>query len=1114
MSEEISNSFLNNNTIIVSNTETVFSSSFPAGISANTPVLYFKINALLPNPLEYKVRIKTFETLLINGVNGEYRDVSDSDVWTSFTREQIDSMVSPTRESPILGIIWSGSVSTRNRQYMSFKGNASSLQDFNYIYFDLKRAEGFSGISDAQLHVRISFEEVVEVSENVFEPTVGMNRIVNEAGEDKITFKTMNGSNNLGIRTINPDIGSVINKPSYINSTSFIVDITGQSGFAEYYAYYINDNPISAWNTMPSKNPDKTVSLPISIPSESKDGEYRISIIARDSYFNKTDIENAITFDVIKSTTGPFDCELNIYGQDGNSRYAGIRINKDKSFTPDRMVNLVFFGNSELPMTCRIYCNNLHVALPKITTILDSSGSIEKIQAGDISEEAKTMTSDSSNSVSDFCDTGEFLYKHTIGQDKDRAINTIECYLIGNDYNESSPRSVTITFTDVAGNSVTITKDIMLNNRIFSCKKKNLREQGSDYAHVVMKQNSYGAFDTVQETVPGKEDVFKRTWNDIYFPESQSPKMKGKDIDIDWCVAAYRQYENSGGKFSYSDVSEYGLIKMEKDENENYLPVVDSEGRYTSIWNNSKFYNSYVSRNRSDIWFRVIDNAEYGDITLEFERFDMNSKAGSMANATAGGYKGDVVMIYKADDGRCLTEKVNADGTISYPVDGLNTVYMELLAVYSGSNGNVYDLLSGNSVGAKEDSGAFSVTFNCSKICIIVCTDSSEQSSGFKIKAGKKNGMTYSNYDVDETNGELWYHGESDSWGSTDKKIRMFYDYYDSSVSYDYDRGFVIINTNDLPDDAIITCDYSYYKKIDDYNVEDSLWLNGDGETSETSVKNYRMYLASEDDLYEYLVPSVYVTKRFDKINKEGEIHIPNSGISGKFTDSYWIIDKDRGAIEINRTNGSKPWGNVPFNEDGYPMRITMDYTHHTFYRLSNDGYGNVHFEDKVIVADSTPIYPDATWADIMIVNEGDAILENGLLVFKCRGETEGGSEEVRKPLDVNRPWDVQEGKKAVTWDKCRMFVSDTYNTAEDFKFSPTISDLRKTYKKSNKDGASLKRNNKYLSPKDYIFGRVIWNLAGEADSDGDASYPTDGLVVGRKSWSAEISGRYYVVED
>lgn len=1130
MPEDISNS---SSRILISNIKTTFVTTYAHGASANAPIVRFEFS-ISPNKgvIDFggMIGIKSFKYCLIpRNENNEYRDVNESDVWQEFTKEQINNFIASTNgQTPTFGIAWNATTNVNNRRYLFGTNNALETSEpipyKNYISFNVKRVQEFLGIVDSQLHVKMSFEEIREVSNNQYAPVYdGINTVFDADGNSEIYFKTMNYQGqeptNIGIKTTNPEVGELVEEKTYTNSSSFSIKVSGYTGDVTHYAYEINKGGLKEWVQVPEAV-NGVRELTINLGSDTPDGKYSIVIIARDQYFNTTDAENAILIEITKASTEPFDCEINIYGQDGNSRYAGIRINPDGSFSPDRSVSIVFFGNSELPMTCRIYSSNSDVLIPQISSVAGEGGSVV-ITKTNIPNGLKELSElDWSNSSSNSsphpnCDTGEFLYKNTYIQDKDRAINEIQCVLVGEDYNVSSERAITIVFKDIAGNQWSETKRIVLNNRIFTCEKKNLREPSSDYSHIVMKQNTYGAFDTIPEAASGQEDAYKRMWNDIYFPDKQGPKMKGNDIDLDWCRMAYKQYVQNSNKFVYDDVDNYGIINMSLDSEKEYQPVLDSEGRTTSIWNTSKKYNSYVSRNRSDIWFRVIDNTGYGDITLEFERFDMMSNPGDMVNPTAGGYKGDVVMIYRADDSRCLQEVKNADGSITYPVEGLNTVYMELLAVYSGRPGSVYDWFSGESIRSNDTTGSFEVTFNCSKICIIVCTDSSKEASGFKIKAGKKIGLTYSNYDMDETNGELWYHGESDGWGSTDKKIRMFYDYYDSNVSYDYDRGFVIMNVNDMPKDAIVTCDYSYYKNKEDYNEEENSWLNGNVDDN-SSIEHYRLYLASDDDFYEYIVPSVYVTPFGAKIDKSGPVYTPSNKVAGKFTDSFWAIDKDRGVIEINKYSDNDPSGNVPFNDSGYPMRITMDYTHHTFYRLSNDGYGNVHFEDKVIVADSTPVYPDATWADIRIVNEGESILENGKFIFKCRGEVEGDSEEVKKPLDVNRPWDVQEGKKAVTWDRCRVYLSYTYDENY-FQFTPSISDLRRTYNKAGGNNATLKKSDSepYLAPKESVYGRIIWNLAGDTGSGlNNAQYPNDGLTVGRKSWSAEVSGRFYVVED
>lgn len=1091
--------------VLVSDIKSTIVSNYITGEASNMPLvrLEFKLISSSGEALSTNANIESMSYFLSANIDGSYQPPTEDSVWTEinsseWTASNVDD------KNVLMG--WQN----RNRDYLQIGRTSDQQTSLNYIIIKIKKFDELNNIEDSQFYVKLKLKETSDTED--FSDT-----IADASGNTNIIFKTVNDSGeDAGIRTVNPYIGELYEDIKYTNSSSFTIKIKNYDGFAQYFAYDVNGGTMSNWEVIPenSLHPEYK-EITINLGSESQDGKYRVRVTARDSYFNYYDFSQTgsiISFDIEKTSELPYDCDLNIYGKDGNSRYAGIKIESDGSFTPDRSVNIVFFGNSKFPLYCRIYSNDNEVLIPKITTSESEDGTLSAY-VSDIDEELIKMEElDSSNSN---CDSGEFLYKNTYTEDKTRPINEVKCYLVGPDYDTSSDRSVTIVFRDIAGNETIITKTIKLNNRIFVCEKKNLREPSSDYMHIVMKKNTYDAYDTIPESATGQEDSYKRMWEDIYFPEKHSPKMNGKNIDIEWARSAYKQYVSSG-RHDYQDNENYDIISMELDSESVYQPVYDSEGRVSTIWNYSKTYDPYVSRNRSDMWFRVIDNTGEGDINLSFEYFDMMSSPGDMANSTAGGYKGDVVMIYNADNENCLTQIQNADGTITYPVDGVNTVLMELLAVYSGTPGSVYDWLSGESVKSNDTTGAFDVTFQCSRICIIVCTDSSKEKSGFKIKAGKKIGLIYSNYDVDETNGELWYHGESDNWGSTDGGIRMFYDYYDSSVSYDYDRGFVILNVNDIPDDAIMTCDYSYYKNKRDYNEEDNAWLKGDSDENNNSAENYRLYVASDDDFYDYLVPTVYVTPIGGTIDKSGTVYRPGDNISGKFTDSYWVVDKDRGLIQINRYNDENPDKYVPFNENGYPMRITMDYTHHTFYRLSNDGYGNVSFEDKVIVADSTPVYPDATWADIRIINEGDAILESGKLIFKCRGEVEGDSEEVKKPLDVNRPWDVQEGKKAVTWDRCRVYISYTFNENY-FQFTPSISNLRFTYNAAGGNDASLVVSSveNYLAPKEALYGRIVWNLAGDTGGSlNNVNYPTDGLTVGRKSWSMEVSGKYYVVND
>lgn len=953
----------------------------------------------------------------------------------------------------------------------------ANLGQANIIYYKIKNEPGLSNYN-GNIYIKFSLKELALGD-------------VLDSSENSIIV-----TSNLAVKTTNPSfLHDFYSVPEYINQNSFYVlfnedsnsnsdEPSDTASSDSLFFRYTTKSPSSSsyeWSQWEQTTIDEDSGkrkLVINLKDTDEQGEYVVKIIARDAYYNcgsTTDIaadSYGKSFLVNKYTVAPSDCEFNIYGQDRNSRYVGIKINSDGSFTPDRNVTIVFFGNSELPLTCKIDSVNDDFLIPDLST--------------DINNENPTVH------------VAEFQYKSTYIQDREREISQVNGIVEGADSNTSSIKSLRVTFTDVAGNSTVLSKSIILNNRIFLTEKKNLRETSSDYFPILMRENSNGTYDTISQVASDSGGDFKRAWESIYFPETHSPKMSNGVIDLAWARTAYAQYVAAGNTHTYTGSDLYDIINMTKDAQNIYQPDYDSEGREITKWNSYKTYGQFVSRNRADLWFKVIDNTEYGDITLNFERFDMSSTPGPMKNPSSGGYKGDVVMIYDAEDSACLNPRLNSDGTISYLVDEINTVLMTLLAVYTGSPGNVYDWLSGQSMNSDQSTGAFSETFQCSRICIIVCTDSTSQRSGFKIKAGEKIGITYSNYDIDEINGEVWYHGKTElvPWGSTSSKIRMFYDYYDAYVYFNYDLGRIIINSTDIPENSTVTADYSYYKHINDYNENDY----------EDSNSISRMYICSEDDFYDYLTVSAYVTPIGKTINKSGTLYNINS--SGKFADSFWTVDKDRGLIEINRIE------DVPFNQDengnSYPMRITMDYVHHTFYRLTNDGYGNVNFEDRVIVADQTPIYNDVTWADIRIVNEGDAILESGILKFKCRGESTDGSDIPNKVLDVNRPWDVQEGIKEETFDKCRVYLSQTWNENY-FQFSPTTTKLKETYTlaTNNNTGAGLyvSLEAKTFSPRESLYGRIIWNLYG------DNSYPQSGLTFGKKSWSCEVSGKYYILE-
>ena len=212
---------------------------------------------------------------------------------------------------------------------------------------------------------------------------------------------------------------------------------------------------------------------------------------------------------------------------------------------------------------------------------------------------------------------------------------------------------------------------------------------------------------------------------------------------------------------------------------------------------------------------------------------------------------------------------------------------------------------------------------------------------------------------------------------------------------------------------------------------------------------------------------------------------------SGLISSGY-SIDKDRGVVEfIDGTSAyNDEFAYVPKG------RLTLDYFYHSFKRLTNDGYGVLTFRDKTIVADDTPLFPDYTWSDVKIVNEGDAILEDGRLVFISRGYDSDGDGIIDEVLDVNRPWDVQQGTADETYTKTGMEARQNYT----FNIKPTKDEAQTILGtwKNRPFGFDVK-------PRTHFYGRVVWVIGGT-----NGNYPN--VSVGEKSFSAEVQGKFYNV--
>jgi hypothetical protein len=172
------------------------------------------------------------------------------------------------------------------------------------------------------------------------------------------------------------------------------------------------------------------------------------------------------------------------------------------------------------------------------------------------------------------------------------------------------------------------------------------------------------------------------------------------------------------------------------------------------------------------------------------------------------------------------------------------------------------------------------------------------------------------------------------------------------------------------------------------------------------------------DDLVDYSEPYFSVVPKgvesiygiyydYDMNSKEGKLY------------KGYLLNKDTGILTFS-------------NNNTYPQplgRIFGDYMHHTYYRLTSDGYGDLYFNGSGILVPSKSqnSYTDWTYVDLKIVNEGLNTITEGTLQFLARGYITKGT-VVDTVLDNNRPWDVQQGTTAETVQRTGACYSNDYS--------------------------------------------------------------------------------------
>ena len=772
---------------------------------------------------------------------------------------------------------------------------------------------------------------------------------------------------------------------------------------------------------------------------------------------------------IILHRTPPNSIVFNLIGSSGSEYYTGMYKDEDGHFIPSNKVFADIYAkeNLNLPMEYKLYIGNNE----------------------------------------DSAEWKKFDYPN----DKDTYYH-IPIYLdINSDYGifeNNYPASVSLVFRNSAGKlSEVEKKTIFFNSTILETDKLNLRESSSSYKPVVeyfngdeyVRINELEDFDT---TIP------KRSWSEIFYPETHSfPIDRFGNIDVDEALKI------TSGDVNYDQIK-FEEIKIESGEGENKTEstikkiVYDDEQRPITIWDESTYSKKYRSLQSSakkynsdtgeieGLAYWVIDNTGYSEFQLEFEHFHLDQTSHTQINDLSP-FTGDCLVIYDASTEGATEEYINQYGKKAYKL--VDSSKLKMLAAYSG------DGINANRIYPEENAGSLNATangafttekFDTNRICVIFYSDGAGEKSGFKIKASPARNSDWLNWEVDYKRGEVWLHKldtellegntlytPTEQAGYCPSKVRMSYEYSETSFDIDYENGSV--KFYEKPQGQIWGT-FSYFN----YSLENGAYKID--EQGNNIPITYTFALA-DDDLVEYKDVSFYVSNidENNKINIDKTVFYNVDGNSyGKIVSNI-ELDKDSGLLEFKNTNPPKG-------------RIFADYYCHSYYRLTDDGYGNLYFYDEVIVPDKTENYPDFTYVDLKVVNEGEATLNNGRITFTYRGIASGSSSTtITSVLNPDRPWDIQVGTPEETFDQTRGEARTEYNFPE-MNFNEAL----RIYTEGNESSVPFKVKMEF---KKEIYLRIVWTMfTGGSETSPNYITPSSS---GEKCFSGEIEGSFYTIQ-
>ena len=660
------------------------------------------------------------------------------------------------------------------------------------------------------------------------------------------------------------------------------------------------------------------------------------------------------------------------------------------------------------------------------------------------------------------------------------------------------PYTFTMEARDIAGNRKPVTASIVHISRLWRMLGTHIKQDDAAYSTAVYELTASDAMRAIPRT-KSSDSEFTRSWRDIFYPATHGyPTLENGEIDVEEAKRISKDNIDETGATgpTTEELSRYDQLVLSADGNSLTL---DGEGRpKTRAWQTDKTYGRMESSSYGvageGMRYWVIDNSGYNGIKLEFEYFDLSNQVSTTPPNLAAPHRGDTLVVYDAQAEGCVEETMDEYGRISYRL--LDTSKLVELYAFGGSHYT-------DDIALKTDSAAEIERQDCgftipaitstSRICLILYTDNDYQRSGFKLKAGPRHAITYYNYDMSRETGELWVHrhpGTASSRWNSPNRVATTHQYMTTTVAIDYEHGVLTLSDRS---GATITGSYAVCQYLPVGGAAQPPVSYFAYDSGGTPVhRPLTTFLLSNDDLVDYYDAAISVSPEGiapDWTNIYSYTNI--LAAAGKVTSGY-ELNKDRGVVTFRA---------------GVPLgRLFGSYTYHSYYRLTNDGYGDLFFYDNSLVPSgdrSTTGLPDWTYVDLMICNEGGNSLSEGLLKFLSRGYVaeSSGSAAITQVVDENRPWDVQSGTVAETINRTGAVFSQTYSGLAARTRGAAVAAINSTAA----GGVSL---GGVLAPRSRAYLRVYWCLA--LDDTSSAKYVT--TTRGAKLWSSEISGKYFVV--